>query len=386
MSSAAVMNDLRKQIQSGKYPSDEPLPPERELAVAFGASRRTVRIAVEQLAAEGLLTIRPKCRPVVASTVQLPVTEERPPDLSVARVSSKKPSVSSRLVALVMWHGIPTESGVTAQQLIFWGMNDALSKAGCHGVFLDLGDAIGSDEENATREAARLQYAIDNEFGGVIFYPYAFRHNRELVREVARRMPIVLIDRMLNGIDADYVGVDNRLAIQTATRHLIDLGHRRLVYITKNESINPVLERQEGFIKAVRDAYGTDTQECILVRPLNNEAPWPLFETLMQLPADQRPTGIVCVNDLEAATIVRRLAKINLSVPEDVSVVGFDNIISTLPNGVGLTTIDQPFGEIGRTAVASLLNRQRDPMSPTAYIELPAQLLIRGSATPPNSP
>jgi len=377
------MNGLRGRIQAGIYPSGEPLPPERELAVTFGASRRTVRVAVEQLAVDGLLTIRPKCRPVVASAFQPPVADERSPDLSAARVTSKKTLVTSRLVALVMWHGIPSESGVTAQQLIFWGMNEALAKAGYHGVFLDLGDAIGSDEDNAVREAARLQYAIDNEFGGVVFYSYAFGHNRELVREVARRMPLVLIDRMLNGIDADYVGVDNRLAVQMATRHLIDLGHRRLVYITKNEPINPVLERQEGFIRAIRDAFGTDTQECILIRPLNNDAPWPLFETLMQVPAEQRPTGIVCVNDLEAATIVRRLAKINLSVPEDVSVVGFDNIISTLPNGVGLTTIAQPFGEIGSAAAASLLKRLREPASPTAYVELPAQLLVRDSATAP---
>src|SRR5438270_131865 len=86
----------------------------------------------------------------------------------------------------------------------------------------------------APGEAARLQYAIDHEFGGMIFYAYAYRQNRELIREVAKRMPLVLIDRMLTGIDVDFVGIDNRQAMFEATRHVIELGHTRLAYVTRN--------------------------------------------------------------------------------------------------------------------------------------------------------
>jgi len=368
-SSVKLTQKLREEIEAGRYAPGEALPAERTLAQIFNANRRTVRAAVEQLANEGLLSIKPKCRPVVAAPDSAPRSR---------RVPKARPLANSQFVALVMWHGI-SEQGATAQQRIFWGMNKALGREGYHGVFLDLGDEIGSEEENAEREAARLQYAIDHEFGGVIFYAYAYRQNRELIREVARRMPLVLIDRMLTGIDADFVGIDNRQAMFDATRHLIELGHTRLAYVTRNEPINTVIERQEGFRAALREAFGENAQESILTAPPHVGNQWPVFDGLMHLPADRHPTAILCVNDFEANEVARRLAEIGLTVPGDVSVVGFDNIVRSLVTGIGLTTVAQPFEEIGSKSAELLLNRLRNPNSPTASVELPARMIIRQS-------
>ena len=387
-SAAKLTQMLREQIESGVYAPGEPLPAERALAVSLGANRRTVRAAVEQLASEGLLSIKPKCRPVVAAAIRTRTprrTGMMSPTLDPrTRVAKVRPLANSQFVALIMWHGLTDQAGATPQQLIFWGMNKTLGKAGYHGVFLDLGDSIGSEEENATREAARLQYALDHEFGGVIFYAYAYRQNRELVREVARRMPVVLIDRMLTGIDTDFVGIDNRLSMHEATKHLIDLGHRRLAYVTRNEPINTVIERQEGFRTALREAFGDEADESILTAPPNlNMVNWPVFDALMQLPAEHRPTGIVCVNDYEASRIAERLSAINLTVPGDVSLVGFDNIVRTLPNGIGLTTVAQPFEEIGSAAATALLKRIDAPSAPSTYVELPTRIIARQSTSPP---
>jgi DNA-binding LacI/PurR family transcriptional regulator len=106
---------------------------------------------------------------------------------------------------------------------------------------------------------------------------------------------------------------------------------------------------------------------------------WPIFDALMQIAPERRPTGIVCVNDYEAIEITQRLSAMNLTVPGDVSVVGFDNILRTLPNGAGLTTVAQPFEEIGSTAATTLLKRIETPDAPSAYIELPAKLVVRQS-------
>ena len=82
---------------------------------------------------------------------------------------------------------------------------------------------------------------------------------------------------------------------------------------------------------------------------------------------------------------MRRLQKLGLTVPGDVALAGFDDIIPTLPNGVGLTTIAQPFEEIGKMAVSLLLRRMKEPSAPIATIELPARLVVRESSAGPTA-
>ena len=78
------------------------------------------------------------------------------------------------------------------------------------------------------------------------------------------------------------------------------------------------------------------------------------------------------------------LEKLGLSVPGDVALAGLDDIIPVLPNGVGLTTIAQPYEEIGKTAVDLLLRRMKDPSAPVAAIELPVSLVVRESSRAPS--
>jgi LacI family transcriptional regulator len=297
-----------------------------------------------------------------------------------------------------MWHGDPEEQGVTAQQRIFWGMNRRLAQDGFHGVFLDLGGPIGSDKEhiergqqdlrfsseaeNVEREAAYLRYALEHGFAGIVFYAYAYRRNRELIQEVARRIPIVLIDRMVPGIQADYVGVDNYRAQYEATQHVLSQGHQRALFITTGEAINTVQDRVEGYRQAMADASGGPLPENILTAPNNlPDAEWLIFESVFRLPVDKRPTAVLCVNDHIAKDVCRRLIEMGLSVPEDVALCGFDDNISILPNGVGLTTVAQPFEQIGVTAAEAFLARSSEPSLSSRHIELPARLVTRVSTS-----
>src|SRR5262249_10927234 len=153
-----------------------------------------------------------------------------------------------------MWPGggvVEREAG--SQQRIFWGMNQALADVGRHAVFLGL-TRIGGEEETAASEADRLRYALDRGFGGIVFYPYAYRSNHALIQEVSRRMPFVMIDRRLSGVDTDFVGLHNRQATYDMIRHMIAQGHRRIAYVTKCEQIQPVQDRIQGYIDAVREA------------------------------------------------------------------------------------------------------------------------------------
>lgn len=368
---AATLSD---RIESGQYGTGEALPTERALAEDLHVHRRVVRMAIDELVRGGLVTRRPHCRPTVG-----------PPEAgSAADAGSKSTSrlSASNLIALIMWHGGgPLEHAGTSQQRIFWGMNQALTQAGYHAVFLDLGGRIGSEEENAAREAERLRYVLDQGFGGVAFYPYAYRHNRDLVREVGKSVPLVLLDRRISGADVDFVGIENHGAMFGVTRYLIEQGHRRIAYITNYEPIQPVQDRVQGYIDAMRGADADDIAETILtIPPYRDDRAWTVVDAVFRLPEGKRPTAAVCFSDYTAVSLAERLEYLGLSVPRDVALTGFDDIIPALPNGMGLTTVAQPYERIGSAAVELLMRRIQSPSLPAASIELPARLIVRESS------
>ena len=378
--SERVASLLSERIHSRVYGRGEPLPTERTLAADLGVHRRSVRMAIDQLVGEGLVSRRPNCRP----TVGPPASEMDP---NAAYQGSKDiPQGSqisaSNLVALIMWHGGgPLEHPSTSQQRIFWGMNQSLLKIGCHAVFLDLGGQIGSEEENAAREARHLRYVRDQGFGGALFYPYAYRRNHDLVREVSSSIPLVLLDRKIAGADVDFVGGENRKAMFEITEHLIAQGHRRIAHVTRSEPTLPVQDRVQGYLDAMRAAKASETTEMLLTAPpYSDERRWTVLDAVFRLPKELRPTAVACVSDYTAVGLAERLEFLGLSSPGDVALAGFDNIVPTLPNGAGLTTAAQPYEEIGRKAVELLIRRIKNPQAPPVSVELPARLIVRGSS------
>lgn len=387
--SERVAGILSDRIRSGLYGAGDPLPTERTLAAELEVHRRSVRTAIDHLVRDGLVSRRPNCRPTVGPPP--PVASEEPARRTTERTTERAvrrltPRIStSNLIALLMWHGGgPLEHAGTSQQRIFWGMNQSLTKLGYHAVFLDLGERIGSEEENATREAAHLRYIRDQGFGGALFYPYAYRHNSDLVREVSRSVPLVLLDRKIPGVDVDFVGVENRGALSEVTRHLIAQGHRRIAHVTRSEPIQSVQDRVQGYLDAMRSVNGPDTAEMILhVPPMgnNDHRSWNVVDAVFRLPKGQCPTAAACFTDYMAVSLAQRLEYLGLSTPGDVALTGFDNIVTALPNGTGLTTAAQPYEEIGIQAVGLLMRRIKDRHAPPKSVELPVRLIVRASST-----
>ncbi len=371
--SARVAATLAERIRSGVYRRGAPLPTERVLAADLGVHRRSVRGAIEQLVEEGLLSHRPNCRPTV----------EGPRRIATAAASlSGSPRIStSNLIALIMWHGGgPLEHAGTSQQRIFWGMNEALTKAGCHAVFLDIGDVLRPEAEIAAQEAEHLRYIRDQGFGGAVFYPYAYRHNRALVEEVSRSVPLVLLDRKISGVEIDFVGTENHDSLARITEHLAALGHRRIAYLTGYEPIQPVQDRVMGYLDAIRGINDPEQREMILTMFSQRDDPaWTVVDAIFRLPEGQRPTAAACYTDYLAVDLAERLETLGLSVPEDVALTGFDGIVPTLPNGLGLTTAAQPYEEMGMAAATLLLRRRANFTGPPESVEIPAPLMVRAS-------
>ncbi len=381
-----VAGILSDRIRSGVYSAGDLLPTERALAEDLRVHRRSVRNAIDQLVQEGLVFQRPNCRPTVVPSP--PEEAEQAAPRATERIGRRAASriSASNLVALLMWHGGgPLEHAGTSQQRIFWGMNQSLTRAGCHAVFLDLGGRIGTEEDNAAREAEHLRYVRDQGFGGALFYPYAYRRNSELVREVSRSVPLVLLDRRIPGVNVDFVGIENHDALFGVTEHLIAQGHRRIAYVTRSEPIRSVQDRAEGYLDAMRGADADGVSEMILHVPSygdGDDRSWTLVDAVFRLPEGQRPTAAACFTDYMAVSLAARLEFLGLSVPGDVALTGFDNIVPTLPNGIGLTTVAQPYEEIGTRAVELLMRRIRNRHAPPLSVELPTPLIVRASSAP----
>ena len=389
--SERVIGILSDRIRSGVYRAGDLLPTERTLAADLKVHRRSVRAAIDSLVQEGRVSRRPNCRPTVSQpssnqTSSDQTSFETPGGLAAAETASRKPSriSASNLIALLMWHGGgPLEHAGSSQQRIFWGMNQSLMKLGYHAVFLDLGgQKIESEEENAAQEAVHLRYIRDQGFGGALFYPYGYRHNRDLVQEVSRTVPLVLLDRKIPGAESDFVGIENYGAMREITRHLVAQGHQRIAFLTNSEVIGSVQDRGQGYLDTVRSENNSGMMEIILHMPSYTAADrWAVVDAVFRLPKEQRPTAIACLNDYMAVDLAERLGYLGLSVPADVAVTGFDNIVPTLPNGLGLTTAAQPYEEIGMTSVDLLMRRIKNHQAPPVSVELPARLIVRGSST-----
>ena len=358
----SVAELLRDQIRSGELQPGDWLPAERRLAESLRVDRRTVRLAINRLVQSGLVTREPHCRPVVAA-------QEAP-------AAPPASSAASSFIALLMWRGGNLERTLAAQQRIFWGMDQALAEAGYHAVFVDVG-ALSTEADIAAREAERLDYIRQQGFGGAVFYPYAYRSNQALIDAVSREIPLVAIDRRA-AADTDFVGVQNRRAMYDMVRHLIAQGHRRIAYVTKNEPVAPVQDRIQGYLDAIHEVNLDEILLSIPTRILAQE--WTVVDTIFRLPPGKRPTAAAVFNDYSAVDLALRLEGMGLSVPEDVAITGFDDIVPALPSGAGLTTAVQPYEEIGRQAAELLLRRLKDRKGPLATITLPAPLIVRESS------
>jgi len=369
-----VVNALRERINSGEYQVDDWLPTERALGEDFNVDRRIVRAAVNQLVRDGLVDRQPHCRPVV---IRAKMEEPESRDSAVSS-HARDPLPTSKFVALVMYYGVGVAEHQSSRQRILWGVNQALAEIGYHAVFLELGKT-GAEEGYAEGEATYLRYVLDKGFGGAIFYPHAFRSNQEVVQEVMRHVPLVMVDRRTANVQSDFVCTSSYGALHDIVMHLVEKGHRRIAYITRYEPIQPVQDRIQGYIDAVNEAK---IDEIILTMPLKYvDHDWAVFDTVFRLPVAQRPTAAAIVNDYAACEVLKRLERLGLSVPGDVALTGFDDVVPYLPNGVGLTTVAQPYEEIGTRAAQLFIKRLKDPATPFESVELPAKLIVRESSS-----
>jgi LacI family transcriptional regulator len=225
----------------------------------------------------------------------------------------------------------------------------------------------------------------DQGCAGAIIWYIGGSDNLDLLAEVSESgFPLVFVDRIPDSIPAaDFVGSDNIGAACEAVTHLLDLGHRRIACLTNLDHASSVIERIEGWREAHARA-GVPLDERLLINPHESpvEAPddfWIEDQVKRMLRLPDPATAAFCINDTLAVNAMEFIAKQGIRIPEDFSVVGFDGLLSWMPNGGGLTSSVQNFERIGQTAFRLLKSRMARPTLPARHVLVDAPLRQYGS-------
>jgi LacI family transcriptional regulator len=262
----------------------------------------------------------------------------------------------------------------TAQQIR--AVQDVTSREGYSVVLFDT-------NERTDRQADSLHLLEEQVVDGVILTP-ASSHDDGVARFVARGNRLVLLNREVEGLDVDRVLIDNRAGAYAAINHLLDLGHREIAYVTGRREISTVWERLAGYQDALREHGLTPDLRLICRVEIDPESAAEATRRLLDRSC--RPTAIFTYNDLMAVGALVAIREAGLRVPEDVSLVGHDDILYAPYLQVPLTTVAQPTRELGETAARLLVERLRGDESPPRRIILSPHLVVRASTTAPADP
>lgn len=241
-----------------------------------------------------------------------------------------------------------------------------------------------STEESLERETAYINSLLQQRVDGVIMFPRD--HSRDNVeRLLQEQVPVVLVERELANLAVHQVTVKNYDGAYAGMRHLIDLGHREIGVLMAYFDPFPIHHRLRGALDALRDA-GLPQREAYIKSVLSTDARFELGyqQVLELLKLDTLPTAIFAMTDELAIGALHALSKHNVRVPEDVSIIGFDDIPMASFILPALTTIQQPAMQIGETAGRILLKALEDDSGDVQRVALPTRLIVRDSTAPPS--
>jgi DNA-binding LacI/PurR family transcriptional regulator len=361
-----ILNEISARIASGEWPAGTQLPTEAELETELQVSRVTIRQALSAAVEEGLIVRLPGKGTFVSGTG-----------------SPKAVQKSEGFIGYVVPH---LSSGFNVQILL--GVESILKAKGYHLIFCN-------SEGDLTKENQLLQNLETNRMAGYIVQPvYAEASDRSLFHLASTGDRIVLIDRDIPGMQVDAVMSNHFEGGLQVVRHLIDQGYKEIVYLAHEPIQLPsIAERLRGYQAAMTSARLAPRSPFVVGGPielgyLQDQNSPTLHETAaVQMIADllrgsARPEAIVAMNDLVAMLVLEAAEQVGLRIPDDLGVVGFDNLDCAVTND--LTTVAQQPYEIGSEAARLLLQRIHGDREASKQIQLPTQVIIRDSSLKPN--
>ncbi|MBZ9780860.1 LacI family transcriptional regulator [Pseudomonas sp. REP124] len=193
------------------------------------------------------------------------------------------------------------------------------------------------------------------------------------------RTPMVIVDRGLEGVDADLVRIDHEYGAYLATRHLLELGHRDIATISGPAATSVAQMRLAGFCRALKDAGLKVPAERMVESDFTSTGGYNAAATLLE---GKPPSAIFAANDMIGIGVLRAAAERNIRVPTELSVIGFDDIQMSRYVYPALTTVGQSILQLGEMAAGVLLRRIATPALATEQRIVTPSIVMRESTAP----
>lgn len=237
----------------------------------------------------------------------------------------------------------------------------------------------GIHDESTDREVEAL---IDHRCDALVFTAVTAADGPLLRRLLARGTTFVQAVRRVHGIRADFVGIDDHAGGRDVVQHLLALGHTTIGFLHGPTSSSASRGRFEGGMGALAAAGIAVPDDRVRAVPLTLAGGYGGARSLLSA-VGETPTALVCGNDLIALGAIDAVTDAGRRVPDDVAVVGYDDLAFAALRPIELTTIHQPLADMGRMAVRLLLERLADPSLPPRAVVLPHRLVIRATSGAP---
>jgi len=236
-----------------------------------------------------------------------------------------------------------------------------------------------NSDDDLDKELLYTNVLAEKQVDGILFM--AAGVSTEHIRALqARSMPLVVVDRDIPGVAVDSVFTDNARGGWLATRHLVDLGHRRIGCIAGPLDVTSSAERITGYRQALAEGGIPRDDQLVVKGDFQYQSGYQAAQQLLAI--DDPPTAIFACNDLMAVGAISAVLVLGRAVPADLSVVGFDDVSLSSFTNPPLTTIAQPKYDMGLLAMTMLLERMGDRDMPPRRHLLDTNLVLRHSTAP----
>jgi len=340
---------LKEKLRTG-----DPILSENKLASQYKVSRITVRRAISELVSKNVLFAEKGKGTFVANPYNLNRNDNQP--------------LLTKTIGLII-----TTISISYFSDIARGAEDAANNEDYHVIFCN-------SDGKSEKEETYMQQLYNKKIDGLIITPPGHSSkNRHFEKLIENKVPFVVMDVILDGIDADYVVTDDIDGSYRAVKHLINLGHERIGHISGTKNYSTAEERMKGYRKAILDS-DLDFDENLIQGNNFSKSRYGYLAMEKFLKMSQRPTAIFAANDTLALGAYDAIIKAGLRVPEDIALVGYADLAVSARMGVSLTTVHQPGYEMGKAACERLIEKIKNPKdNKTKKIVFKTKLIIRES-------
>ncbi len=232
-----------------------------------------------------------------------------------------------------------------------------------------------STNDDCQTKLRYVQYFTGGAADGLILFGSDCRDSEVVQKIIDSKYPIVVIENYFNDIKVNDIIIDNFGGAKRAVQYLIELGHTKIAHITGNLSHKAASERLSGYKEALKEKGIEYNEDYVIFTDAGERTGSEAVEKLVFL--NDPPTAVFTFNDMQGYDAIQKTKEIGVQVPQDLSIIGFDNIYEVLhyiPSSLRLTSMMQPIDEIAESAIKLIMNNIEDKKSEPKVLSFDTEL------------